>query len=174
MNKFILEKIFGWKIIGDTDPYRRNSITLIVPHTSYWDGFLGYFAMKSLRIHYTTMAASWLFFWPFSIVMKKALNAFPATRGVILKARTLWENENDLTLILCPEGHLRAVKEWPKGFLKMANLGKVPVNVVAFNYKEKVIYLLGELDISGNPMKNLREMIKDKVYPKYPEKYISC
>ena len=48
--KFIFCKIFGWKVVGSIAPIVKKCVIIAVPHTSWWDFFLGIFSRGILNI----------------------------------------------------------------------------------------------------------------------------
>ena len=57
-------KILGWKIIGNIDVDVPKCIIIAVPHTSWWDFFLGIFTRGILNIEINYVAKKELFVFP--------------------------------------------------------------------------------------------------------------
>lgn len=51
-----------------------------------------------------------------------------------------------MNLVICPEGHLKAVDKWGKGFYVIAKMSDVPINVAVLNFKKKQIHIFGPFD----------------------------
>ena len=63
-------KILGWKIIGNIDVDVPKCIIIAVPHTSWWDFFLGIFSRSILDIEINYVAKKELFVFPFGLFFK--------------------------------------------------------------------------------------------------------
>ena len=64
--KFIFCKIFGWKVIGTIAPEVKKRVLIAVPHTSWWDFFLGIFSRGILNLEINYVAKKELFVFPFN------------------------------------------------------------------------------------------------------------
>ena len=141
----LLWKILGWKIYGENFISPR-SVIAVAPHTSYLDGVIGFIAMKAMKIRFRTISAERLFFFPFKYVMKFALNAIPCgphSGNSIRVATRMFKENGDVNLVICPEGHLKAVDKWSKGFYVIAKMSCVPINIAVLNFKKrKFIHLV--------------------------------
>ena len=141
----LLLKILGWKIYGENFISPR-SVIAVAPHTSYLDGVIGFIAMKAMKIRFRTISAERLFFFPFKYVMKFALNAIPCgphSGNSIRVATRMFKENGDVNLVICPEGHLKAVDKWSKDFYVIAKMSCVPINIAVLNFKKrKFIHLV--------------------------------
>jgi 1-acyl-sn-glycerol-3-phosphate acyltransferase len=63
--KFIFCTLFGWKVIGTIAPEINKCVLIAVPHTSWWDFFLGMFTRGILNIEINYVAKKELFVFPF-------------------------------------------------------------------------------------------------------------
>lgn len=167
----------GWHIYGG-DKISPKSVVAVVPHTSYWDGIIGYIALRSLGVNFRVISAEWLFFFPFKYVMKYILKAFPVGKNsgnaITQSVRILKENDN-VNLVICPEGQLAPTDKWNPGFYIIAKKADVPVNMVAFDYASKHITIncWSIEDTSGKEMlRKLSDFAKDYAVAKYPNKFM--
>lgn len=141
---FIFCKIFKWKVIGSIDPNLKKCIVIAVPHTSWWDFFLGIFSRGILNIEINFLAKKELFVFPFSYFFKWVGGA-PLNRGkkenkVDAIAKVFAEKEI-FRLALAPEGTRKKVESWKTGFYFMALKANVPIVPVAFDYgRKEVVY----------------------------------
>lgn len=175
LSKFIL-KLLGWKIIQETSISKR-SVVAVLPHTSYWDGILGFLAMRALKINYVTLAASWLFYWPLKYVMKYFMHAIPVKpngSSAYKASLNAFKNNDDINLIICPEGTLNPVDKWPNGFFRIAKASKVNIDFAIFNYYTKTIYIIS-FDITNmdedDIWLHIQRLCNNYAYAKYPEKF---
>lgn len=176
----ILLFIFGWKILHKDRIYKK-SVVAVFPHTSYWDGVIGYIALKSLKCNYKVLSAEWLFFWPMKYIMKYILHAFPVGKhsgNAITTSLDIFRTHDKANLIICPEGQLDPTDKWNMGFYIIAKKAQVPINIVVFDYKRKQIYidnisveLLNDMSITGI-MKYINEFNISYAYAKHPEKFL--
>lgn len=71
----------GWRVLNAADLHRR-CVVAVTPHTSYWDGVIGYVVMKYLGINFKVISAEWLFFFPFKYVMKYIMHGIPCGKKI--------------------------------------------------------------------------------------------
>ena len=67
---FIFCKVLGWKVIGHLDRDIKKCVIIAVPHTSWWDFFLGIFSRAILGIEINYVAKKELFVFPFGLFFK--------------------------------------------------------------------------------------------------------
>lgn len=142
--KFIFTTIFGWKVVGDIDDNLKKCVIIAVPHTSWWDFFLGIFSRGILKKEINYVAKKELFMFPFGYFFKwtggTPLNRQKKENKVESIARIFNENEV-FRLAIAPEGTRKKVTEWKTGFYYIALQANVPIIPVAFDYgKKEVVY----------------------------------
>jgi len=140
----VLEKL-GWKIKGDF-PDIKKSIIIFAPHTAHIDAFYGKLGITEMGIKYTFLSKKELFFFPMNLVMKKFGSM--AVRGVknqnaIYQVAEILNNSDELHIVISPEGWIKKVTDWNKGFYYMALKAKVPIVVAYLDYKEKEVGIKG-------------------------------
>ncbi len=138
IEKFILTNILGWKCKGSF-PQTPKSVIVFAPHTSYFDAIFGTLCLRSLGINYTIFSKKELFFFPMNIVMCM-LNARPV-RGVkghnaIYEACEMFNAEDNIHLVICPEGTLKPTEKWNPGFLYIASKSHIPVVAVYMDFEK--------------------------------------
>lgn len=148
MKKYIYSLIFckllGWKVVGTIEKDIKKCIVIAVPHTSWWDFFLGIFSRAILELDINYVAKKELFVFPFGYFFKwtggKALNRQKKENKVDAIAKIFEENEV-FRLAIAPEGTRKKVEEWKTGFYYIALKANVPIVPVAFDYANKeVVY----------------------------------
>lgn len=142
--KFIFCKALGWKIIGNIEKDIPKCVIIAVPHTSWWDFFLGIFSREILGLKINYVAKKELFVFPFGYFFKwtggTALNRQKKENKVDAIAKIFEQNEV-FRLAIAPEGTRKKVREWKTGFYYIALKANVPIIPVAFDYgKKKVVY----------------------------------
>ena len=168
-------KTLGWKIKGDF-PNLNKSVIIFAPHTSYWDGFYGKLYFMNASINYKFLSKKEFFKFPLNHFFK-AFGSIPVYKNkeYIQQVVELFDNSNELHIILSPEGHLARNDHWKKGFYYMAKNANVPIVVGYIDYKKKELGIKGVIT-DTNDMKNtmieISKMYKD-VNAKYPEKFIT-
>jgi 1-acyl-sn-glycerol-3-phosphate acyltransferase len=80
-----------------------------------------------------------------------------------------------MVLCLAPEGTRSPISPWKSGFLHIAHKANVPVFLVAFDYKKKLIELGPMHNISDNTQHELNRIYLHfkQAQGKYPEKMIT-
>jgi len=142
--KFIFTKIFGWKVVGTIAPELKKCVIIAVPHTSWWDFFLGIFSRAILELEINYVAKKELFVFPFN-------HFFTWTGGTPLNRQKnenkvesiakLFHQKEVFRLAISPEGTRKKVTEWKTGFYYIALKANVPIIPVAFDYgKKEVVY----------------------------------
>ncbi len=171
----VLEKL-SWKIKGEF-PDIKKSIIIFAPHTAHIDAFYGKFGFTELGIKYLFLSKKELFFFPMNIVMKK-FGSIPV-RGVkdknaIYQVVDLLNNTDELHVVISPEGWIKKVANWNKGFYYMAKKAKVPIVVTYLDYKEKEMGIKGviyDIEDYNSVIKQINTMYKD-VSGKCPEQFV--
>lgn len=175
-------KLTGWKIVGDFPPGVKKAVIIAAPHTSYWDFIYARAAFFILErpVKYTIKKE--IMRSPVGPLLK-VLGAIPIDRqkqrtGTINKKESLveamvrlFEERDELMIMVTPEGTRKRVSEWKTGFYYVALGANVPIVLGFLDYKNKeaglgpVVYPTG--DIEGD-IKNIMEFYKTKT-AKYPE-----
>jgi 1-acyl-sn-glycerol-3-phosphate acyltransferase len=167
----------GWRYSG-IFPCCAKMILAVAPHTSNWDFVLGIAVALNLRLKISFFGKHSIFIPPFGLLLRW-LGGIPIERGtkhgvVDDMANRMREAEN-MILCLAPEGTRSPVSPWKTGFLKIAYKSKVPVFLVAFDYKKKLIEFGPVLNISDNTQSELNRIYLHfkQAHGKYPEKMIT-
>lgn len=163
---YILKDILGWKIKGDF-PDLKKSITIFAPHTAHIDALYGKLGIVQMGVKYLFLSKKELFFFPMNIIMKKFGSM--AVRGVkdknaIYQVVEILNNTDELHVVISPEGWIRKVTKWNKGFYYMAKKANVPIIVTSLDYQKKEIEIQGviyDLDDYANVLKQINIMYKD-------------
>jgi 1-acyl-sn-glycerol-3-phosphate acyltransferase len=171
----VLERL-GWKITGEF-PDIKQSIIIFAPHTAHIDALYGKLGVTELGIKYKFLSKKELFFFPMNLIMKKFGSI--AVRGVknqnaIYQVAELLNNSDELHIIISPEGWIKKVSDWNKGFYYMALKAQVPIVVASLDYKVKemgikgVIYDIEDYDSVINQINNLYKGVSGK----RPEQFV--
>lgn len=185
MGKLLAKFIFwitGWKVDSQFPTHINRYVITAAPHTSNWDFLYALCAFKIIGIRMRfTIKKEWVKF-PFKGLML-SLGAIPIDRrpkveGEKRKSMTevmteLFEQYDELALLVTPEGTRSPVDKWKTGFYYVALNAKVPILMGYGDYKNKVAGVGGIIEPTGDFEKDMTEFFKfyDSITGKHPEKY---
>ncbi|WP_346855213.1 1-acyl-sn-glycerol-3-phosphate acyltransferase [uncultured Draconibacterium sp.] len=170
----VLHKL-GWKITGDYAGLKK-SVTIFAPHTAHIDFFYGKLGYTELGVKFKFLSKKELFFFPMNLVMRQ-LGSIPV-RGVkgknaIFQVAELLNNTDELHIVVSPEGWIKKVTKWNKGFFYMAQKANVPIVVSTLDYAKKemgVKAVIYDTTDFNTVMKQINEIYKD-VQGKNPDQF---
>lgn len=165
----------GWKITGDFADLKK-SVTIFAPHTAHIDFFYGKLGFTELGVNFKFLSKKELFFFPMNLIMKK-LGSIPV-RGVkgknaIYQVVDLLKDAEELHIVVSPEGWIKRITNWNKGFYYMAKKANVPIVVSYLDYEKKemgVKEVIYNIDNFNSVMKQINSIYKD-VKGKNPERF---
>lgn len=176
-----LFKIGGWKVTHTLPKDIKKCVIIAAPHTSNWDFIYGMGALRKMKIKTRfTIKKEWYKF-PFKWLMKK-LGALPidrsikpdgSRRGTVEVMVDLFHNDDDLLLLITPEGTRSRVDKWKTGFYYVAINAKVPIALGFIDYAKrecgvgKIIYPSGDYKTD---MKSIMDFYQNFI-PKHPENF---
>jgi len=171
----ILERL-GWKLAGEF-PDIKKSVIIFAPHTAHIDAFYGKLGITELGIKFKFLSKKELFFFPMNLLMRKFGSI--AVRGVknqnaIYQIADLLNKTDEMHIVISPEGWIKKVSDWNKGFYYMALKAQVPIVVASLDYKKKemgvkgVIYDIQDYD---SVIRQINNWYKD-VQGKCPEQFV--
>ena len=171
----VLEKL-DWKIKDDF-PDIKKSIIIFAPHTAHIDAFYGKLGITEMGIKYKFLSKKELFFFPMNLLMKKSGSI--AVRGVknqnaIYQVAEMLNTSDELHIVMSPEGWIKKVSDWNKGFYYMALKAKVPIVVAYLDYKEKEMGIKGVIyDVEDyNSVINQINSLYNGVSGKRPDQFV--
>lgn len=134
----ILQQL-GWKITGDYAGLKK-SVTIFAPHTAHVDFLFGKLGYAELGVKFKFLSKKELFFFPMNLIMN-ALGSIPV-RGVkgknaIFQVAEMLNDAEELHIVVSPEGWIKKVTKWNKGFFYMAQKAQVPIVVSTLDYTKK-------------------------------------
>ena len=117
-------------------------VTIVAPHTSNWDFFVGMAAKWALGFDAHWWGKDSLFLPPMGWFMYAnggiPINRQNRSQSVDRTLEAMATNES-FALVLAPEGTRRKVTAWRSGFWHVAKSANVPICCVAFDWPHKVI-----------------------------------
>mgnify|MGYP000096955673 CR=1 FL=1 len=137
ISKFILTKIWGWKIIGKYPHDYDKFVLIAMPHTSWWDLPLGFLlrSMWKSDVKFIGKDAlfkpphGWLFYW---------LGGYPVDRSkshnYVDKVVDIFNSKKRFSIVIAPEGARSKVDKLKSGFYYIAKGANVPIFMIKFDF----------------------------------------
>ncbi|MDA1370514.1 MAG: lysophospholipid acyltransferase family protein [Proteobacteria bacterium] len=122
-------KLIGWKARGKVLEHQR-FVLIGAPHTSNWDFPLMLLIVLKLRLRVFWMGKHTLFPFPLGWLMKW-LGGIPinrtASHNVVNETVRQYRENDELVVLIPPEGTRKKVNQWKTGFYHIANMAQVPI-----------------------------------------------
>ncbi len=137
-------KLFGWKFdLPPADDLKRlrHCVLIEAPHTSIYDFLLGAACVWRMGLNARFFIKKEFFVFPLRHFLKWS-GALPIDRGnknnhMVDKAVEAFERNEELTVIITPEGTRKQVKRFKRGFYEIATNANVPIAITYINYKTR-------------------------------------
>lgn len=159
-------RCFGWRFEGRF-PDELRHVTIVAPHTSNWDFFLGIAVLFATDLKLNWLGKHTIFRWPVKGLLTR-LGGIPVDRsaahGVVGESTAIFEGREAMMLALAPEGTRKGPSRWRSGFHAIATGAKVPIFPVAFDYGPKLIRLMPVFQPTGDfeaDLAALQSLFKD-------------
>lgn len=172
--KFIFLRLMGWKIVGEIDKKLEKCVFIVIPHTSWFDFFIGIFTRGIIEVELNWLGKKELFGFPLGWYFRYMGGAPLDRKGglnLVDSIAQVFENRKIFRLGLSPEGTRKKVTELKTGFYYIAEKAKVPIIPVAFNYGKKEVNFGSSFYTTGDIVSDLKIVLphfKD-VVGKIPE-----
>jgi 1-acyl-sn-glycerol-3-phosphate acyltransferase len=153
--KFIFLRLMGWRIVGEIDKKLEKCVFIVIPHTSWFDFFIGIFTRGIIGVELNWLGKKELFGFPLGWYFRYMGGAPLDRKGglnMVDSIAQVFENRKIFRLGLSPEGTRKKVIELKTGFYYIAEKANVPIIPVAFNYGKKEVnfgspfYTTGDID----------------------------
>jgi len=149
--------VLGWKVKGDPSNEIKKKLYIVVPHTSNMDFFLGMLVKWAKGIKVNFLGKKSLFFPPLGwlltymgiVPVKKKSNQIDE----IIK---LFKSRDTMSYGLAPEGTRSRVEKFKSGFYHIAHGAQVPVIMVTFDFKNKVVTFREPYYVSDDKEKDMK------------------
>jgi len=156
----IILRIIGWKARGKEITVKR-LVLIAAPHTSNWDFLLMLMIVLKLKLKVFWMGKHTLFPFPFSGLMKW-LGGIPinrsASHNVVRETVRQYRTNQELVVLIPPEGTRSKVKIWKTGFYHIANMANVPILLGYVDAKNKEAGFVDFFHPTGNLEKDMKEI----------------
>ena len=175
LNRFggLVLRLIRWRMVGELPA--RKCVIIGAPHTSNWDFPLALLAFWTLPIPARWVAKHTIFRWPVAGLLKR-LGGIPldrtATRDFVRQVIEWFEREDELSLVIAPEGTRSHRDYWRSGFYWIAHGAGVPIVLGFVDYANRVGGLGDSFIPSGDieaDMERIRSFYADKT-GRHPEK----
>lgn len=125
----VLLRLFGWRTRGEPLDHQR-CVLIGAPHTSNWDFPLMLMVVLKLKLRVFWMGKHTLFPFPFGWFMKW-LGGIPidrsAAHNVVHQTVQNFAENDELIVLVPPEGTRKRVEKWKTGFYHIAANASVPI-----------------------------------------------
>ena len=148
-------RLAGWRFFGELPPDPK-FVVAGAPHTSNWDFVVFMAALSHFRLKTRFLAKRGLFRWPFGPVLR-ALGGIPVggpqDAGVVPAAVAEFARNEEMVLVIAPEGTRARAPHWKLGFVAIAEQAGVPIVLAGLDYPSKsvtvgpTIVYDGDLDV---------------------------
>lgn len=174
ISKFILHKVWGFKVKGEYASHIPQKVVIAAPHTSWWDFPLGVLFRASMQadINYVGKASlfkppfGWFFRWTGGVPVDRSKNS-----NFVDMVAEIYKTNESFNICLAPEGTRKKVDKLRTGFYYIAEKANVPIQMCSFDFRNKVLTWSELLYPSGdveNDMKIVENFFKG-VLGKVPE-----
>lgn len=144
--KFLLW-LNGWKVAPDVPPEHKRCVMIAAPHTTNWDFYYVRLAFWVLGVPMkVAIKNDWTKF-PFGLVIKPmggvGVDRSPKKEGQARKSQVqamadLFDQYDEIGLVIAAEGTRRKVKEWKMGYYWVAKEAGVPILCGYLDYEKKI------------------------------------
>lgn len=144
-------RVMGWQLEGEF-PNRERLVICVAPHTSNWDFVIGLATVFMLRLKISFLGKHSIFIGPFGWWLRRIGGIAVDRRASHGVVQQVCERiaAGPTILAVAPEGTRKKVKRWKTGFLHIAKASGIPVSLIYFDYKRKVIGFGPLLEISDD------------------------
>ncbi|TAE01273.1 MAG: glycerol acyltransferase [Bacteroidetes bacterium] len=178
----IIFLLAGWKLGGNLPANIKKCVMIAAPHTSNWDIVFtrAAFALLDVPVRFT-IKKEWFdspigFFIKFigGIPIDRNLKREEGKRNSIVEGMiALFDQNEQLTVLVTPEGTRSLATKWKTGFYHVAVGGQVPIALGFVDYKNKIAGVGKVIFPTGDFEKEMREIMDfyKEITPKYPERF---
>ncbi len=170
----LILQLVGWQLDESLPPVNRY-VLIAYPHTSNWDFILAMLFKGAMGLKFRWLAKDNLFWWPLGPLMR-ALGGIAVNRristGFIDQLTELYKSEQDLVIVVTPEGTRRHRDYWKSGFYHLAKAAELPVALGYIDFPSKRLGIGPLIELSSDietDLGKISQFYADKV-GRFPEK----
>jgi len=179
LGKFIIW-LFGWKVDQHLKSDFRRCVVVAAPHTSNWDFVIARAAFEVMEIpvrftikkEWTTGPIGWLLIALGAIgIDRKQKDSQLQPISYVEAMVNLFHNNEELAVLVTPEGSRKRVEHWKTGFYHIAKQANVPIAFGYMDYKTKVAGIGKVIWPSEDMEADMKEVMRfyKGIHPKFPE-----
>lgn len=139
---FLFHNVWGWKSLNTYPQHIKQSIILIMHHTSNWDFLVGVLGRATHSIDSRFVGKHTLFKEPLGTIMR-FLGGYPIERSknhnYVDAVAEIFSKEPNFKVGITPEGTRKKVEKIKTGFYYIANKAKVPIVMCSFDWATKTL-----------------------------------
>ena len=174
--RFVL-KIFGWRFDAGNNPDIHRCVLIMAPHTSVWDFVIGRISLWILGVKAKILIKKEFFRFPLGPLLRH-MGGVSIDRGnrhnnVVQQVVKKFEENEQFTLVVTPEGTRKYTKRWKHGFYDIAKGANVPIVLTYIDYAKKQSGVGESFIPSGDYDKDIIKIQNHykNVGAKYPENF---
>lgn len=125
-------RLFGWRAVGKVPKGLRKYVIIAAPHTSYWDFPLFVLIVFALRMNLNVFIKHTLFIGPLGWFLRYCGGVPVDRRAAGARVRQTvqeFEKNDDMVLLITPEGTRSPQPNWKTGFYHIASEANVPIAI---------------------------------------------
>ncbi|MFY0599316.1 MAG: 1-acyl-sn-glycerol-3-phosphate acyltransferase [Cyclobacteriaceae bacterium] len=153
--------LLGWKVVGNR-PDVKKYVLIVAPHTSNWDFFVGLCARSISDLQSRFLIKDSITKIPIVGSIIYALGG----RGVDRSRKThlvdqvveLFDKEEEFVMTIAPEGTRSYNPDWKTGFYRIAMNANVPIQLVSFDFRKRIVEYGKLMYPSGNVETEIEEI----------------
>jgi 1-acyl-sn-glycerol-3-phosphate acyltransferase len=161
--RFIFFTLMGWKIKGNFDTNIKKCVIIVVPHTSWYDFFIGVFFRGTYPVEINFLAKKELFKFPLGGYLKW-MGGIPLNRSKtenkVDAIAKIFETKEVLRLSLSPEGTRKKVTQWKSGYYYIAQKANLPIIPIGFDYANKQVIVFEPFTVTNDFEKDSKYLEK--------------
>jgi len=158
ISKFILFKIFKWKIIGEFPEDISKYVIIGAPHTSNYDFIIGLLVKTIRGVKTNFLGKASLFIFPIGYFFR-SVGGVPIDRkknmNMVEATVSEFNSRSEFIIAISPEGTRSKVYRWKTGFYHIANQAKVPVVPLTFDFGRKQTEIFPPFYTTGDIEKDI-------------------
>jgi len=159
----VILKLLNIKIDVVNIPKEKKYVLVFAPHTSWTDFAVGKIALTAMGVKTTFLIKKEFFIFPFGIYLKY-IGGYPVDRNktqrLTNRLAQYMKEQEQIALIITPEGTRRYVEKWKRGFYHIAQNANVPIALAYLDYNERKGGIGPVFTPTGNYEADLQEIQK--------------
>jgi len=153
ISKFLLHKVWGFKIEGEFGHQIPKKVIIAAPHTSSWDFLVGILLRSAIQADINYVGKASLFKPPFGWFFKST-GGVPVDRSknnnFVDMIVDVYNTRDKFNICLAPEGTRKKVDKLKTGFYYIAEKAGVPIQMCSFDFANKVLTWSEPFEVTGS------------------------